>query len=444
MMRARQDPLRGVTRLHDPSTYELLIVLVVDELAALTAWTIDREAKRRIAAALGLLLSQGRAVRLVVVGAVQDPRKEVLTVRGLFPTRIALRLSEAEQVNLVLGPGARNRGALCDQISDRLPERRLCRRPRDRRTRPGPLLPHHRPHHRGIGQGAGAAGCRADSRGAGRVSSPVLVGGLPRITATMARELAVAERVCIRPMIRRVLDTRHRHDGGDRLWIDPRIALSAVCGEGPGAADAAMRRRMAPRPRTRPTQPINDQDDADDQDQQHDIEGSVEDRRARSTRRRRDAPDLPRVAQEDRTIGQTLTAPDGTVYRPSMFLTLTLPSYGPIIPGTGTPAVPGSYDYRRAALDALHFSKLVDRFWQNLRRSAGYRVQYFAALEPQKRLAPHLHAAIRGATPRATLGQVIKATYVQVVVATAQTIPSTPTPTAFRCGTQTTTSTRRP
>ncbi len=32
-----------------------------------------------------------------------------------------MRLSEAEQVNLVLGPGARNRGALCDQISDRLP-----------------------------------------------------------------------------------------------------------------------------------------------------------------------------------------------------------------------------------------------------------------------------------------------------------------------------------
>ena len=96
-------------------------MLIVDELAALTAWTIDREAKRRIAAALGLLLSQGRAVGVVVIGAVQDPRKEVLTVRDLFPTRIALRLSEAEQVNLVLGPGARNRGALCDQISDRLP-----------------------------------------------------------------------------------------------------------------------------------------------------------------------------------------------------------------------------------------------------------------------------------------------------------------------------------
>jgi S-DNA-T family DNA segregation ATPase FtsK/SpoIIIE len=121
VMRQRQDRLRGVSRLHQPSVAEPLIVLVVDELAALTAWTIDREAKRRIGAALGLLLSQGRAAGVVVVGAVQDPRKEVLTVRDLFPTRIALRLSESDQVNLVLGPGARNRGALCDQIPDTLP-----------------------------------------------------------------------------------------------------------------------------------------------------------------------------------------------------------------------------------------------------------------------------------------------------------------------------------
>jgi len=44
-----------------------------------------------------------------------------------------------------------------------------------------------------------------------------------------------------------------------------------------------------------------------------------------------------------------------------MFLTLTLPSYGAA--RDGVPADPESYDYRRAALDALHFPKLVDRFW---------------------------------------------------------------------------------
>ena len=72
-------------------------------------------------------------------------------------------------------------------------------------------------------------------------------------------------------------------------------------------------------------------------------------------RRRQDAPDLPRVPMEDRTTGQAFTAPDGTCYRPSMFITWTLPSYGKVIPGTGIPADPARYDYRRAALDALHF-----------------------------------------------------------------------------------------
>ena len=42
-------------------------------------------------------------------------------MRDLFPTRIALRLSEADHVALVLGQGARDRGARCDQIPESLP-----------------------------------------------------------------------------------------------------------------------------------------------------------------------------------------------------------------------------------------------------------------------------------------------------------------------------------
>ncbi|TCJ40725.1 replication initiator [Parafrankia sp. BMG5.11] len=136
-------------------------------------------------------------------------------------------------------------------------------------------------------------------------------------------------------------------------------------------------------------------------------------RRARSTRRRQDAPDLPRLPVEKRTIGRTYEAPDGTAWRPSMFLTLTCDSYGRVR-SDGTPVDPGSYDYRRAARDAIHFPKLIDRFWQNLRRCVGWDVQYFAALEPQRRLAPHLHAAIRGTIPRVVLRQVAAATYQQI------------------------------
>jgi S-DNA-T family DNA segregation ATPase FtsK/SpoIIIE len=114
-MRARAARLRGVTRLHEPSTDEPLIVVVVDELAALTAYASRDEAKR-MSAALSLLLSQGRAVGVVVVAALQDPRKEVLPFRDLFPTRIALSLVEAAQTDMVLGPGARDRGADCSRI----------------------------------------------------------------------------------------------------------------------------------------------------------------------------------------------------------------------------------------------------------------------------------------------------------------------------------------
>lgn len=152
-------------------------------------------------------------------------------------------------------------------------------------------------------------------------------------------------------------------------------------------------------------------DQNDELDQPEDEENS---RQSRSTRRRSDAPDLPTGPVEKRTVGQVYTASDGKTYRPSMFITLTPPSYGKVIPGTGVPVDPTRYNYRRAALDALHFPRLLDRWIQNLRRCAGYKVQYFGAVEEQRRLAPHFHNAIRGAIPRATVKAVTKATYLQL------------------------------
>ena len=241
-----------------------------------------------------------------------------------------------------------------------------------------------------------------------------------RFTPDMARELAISQKVCVRPLIRRLIDRDTNTEqyvalpcGSTRDAICPPCAHKAKvlrmqqCATGWHRADEPEH------------QPITDQNRADDEqpdEAEDELTGDDDqERRVRSTRRRDDAADLPRVPVEDRTIGRVFTAPDGQEYRPSMFLTLTLPSYGPIRPGShGIPASPRSYDYRRAALDALHFAKLLDRFWQNLRRCAGYNVQYFAAVEPQARIAPHLHAAIRGAIPRDILRQVIKATYVQV------------------------------
>ncbi|MFC3997859.1 replication initiator [Nocardiopsis sediminis] len=142
--------------------------------------------------------------------------------------------------------------------------------------------------------------------------------------------------------------------------------------------------------------------------------GAARPRRSRSTRRRQDAPDLPKRQMKRSTVGRAFEDPDtGKVFRPSLFITLTCDTYGRV-KKDGTPVDPSTYDYRRAARDALHFSKLIDRFVQNLRRVAGFDVQYFAAVEPQRRLAPHLHMATRGTVPRAELRQIAAATYHQV------------------------------
>lgn len=117
----RAERLRGVTRQHAPTTLEPLILLVIDELASLTAYQTDRKIAAEITQLLGVILSQGRAVGVNVIGCVQDPAKDIVAMRQLFPTRIGLRLAEATQVGMVLGAGAREAGALCDQINDALP-----------------------------------------------------------------------------------------------------------------------------------------------------------------------------------------------------------------------------------------------------------------------------------------------------------------------------------
>ncbi len=151
------------------------------------------------------------------------------------------------------------------------------------------------------------------------------------------------------------------------------------------------------------------------------LDAKAKDRRKRSTRRRQDVPNLPRKKVEKRTVGKVFAGK----HQPSMFVTLTMPSYGRINQdgattdqgepcSDGSPVNPGGYDYAGQARDIVFFSKLVDRWIQNLRRSIGWDAQYFATVEPQKRGAPHLHILIRGAISRDILKQVTAATYHQV------------------------------
>jgi S-DNA-T family DNA segregation ATPase FtsK/SpoIIIE len=116
-MQARAARFAGYQRDHTPTAEDPFTVVLVDEVAFLTAYQPDRKLRERVMNALATLTTQGRAVGYCVVAALQDPRKDVLAIRNLFPDRIAMRLDEPEQTDMVLGDGARDRGAACELIS---------------------------------------------------------------------------------------------------------------------------------------------------------------------------------------------------------------------------------------------------------------------------------------------------------------------------------------
>jgi DNA segregation ATPase FtsK/SpoIIIE, S-DNA-T family len=116
-MQDRAARFAGRQRDHQPTAEFPFVVVLVDEVAFLTAYQADRKLRDRTLAALATLTTQGRAAGYCVVAALQDPRKEVLGIRNLFPDKIALRLDEPAQVDLVLGDGAHDRGARCEDIS---------------------------------------------------------------------------------------------------------------------------------------------------------------------------------------------------------------------------------------------------------------------------------------------------------------------------------------
>ncbi|GGU29191.1 FtsK/SpoIIIE domain-containing protein [Lentzea flava] len=120
-VKERASRYRGVRRLWARSTGEPFTVLIVDELADLIAYQPDRNLRERATRAIQTITSQGRAPGYAVVGLVQDPRKEVVAFRHLFTTRVALRLDEPVQVDMVLGDGVRQRGAAAHEISENTP-----------------------------------------------------------------------------------------------------------------------------------------------------------------------------------------------------------------------------------------------------------------------------------------------------------------------------------
>jgi len=97
------------------STETPVELLMIDELAMLTAYG-DRLGVREALRLLAEILTQARATDHTVMGYVQEPSKDVVDVRDLFTTRICLGVTAASHVDMALGDGARDRGALADQI----------------------------------------------------------------------------------------------------------------------------------------------------------------------------------------------------------------------------------------------------------------------------------------------------------------------------------------
>jgi DNA segregation ATPase FtsK/SpoIIIE, S-DNA-T family len=117
VMAARKSKFAGQVRSVPISPEHPLELLEFDEIGALTRYT-DRKTREAITERVALLTTQGRALGVTVRGYVQEPTKDTVPVRELFPRRICLRVAAKSHVGMVLGDQAYERGAWANRITD--------------------------------------------------------------------------------------------------------------------------------------------------------------------------------------------------------------------------------------------------------------------------------------------------------------------------------------
>lgn len=113
-----QELKRAGLRKFTPSVETPFRLGVVDEFAFLSAYQPDHRLAGQVDSAVQVVTSQGRAPGSALLVCVQDPSKDVVPYRQLFPTRIGMRLDGPRQVEMVLGPEAWERGARCEEIPE--------------------------------------------------------------------------------------------------------------------------------------------------------------------------------------------------------------------------------------------------------------------------------------------------------------------------------------
>ncbi|MGI6870767.1 FtsK/SpoIIIE domain-containing protein [Amycolatopsis sp. 3B14] len=116
-MDKRKSEFAGRVRSVPISSENPLELIEFDEIGALTKYT-DRKTREQIVEKVALLTTQGRALGFTVRGYVQEPTKETVPVRELFPRRICLRVTAKSHVGMVLGDQAYERGAWANRIDE--------------------------------------------------------------------------------------------------------------------------------------------------------------------------------------------------------------------------------------------------------------------------------------------------------------------------------------
>ncbi|MBA3906977.1 MAG: cell division protein FtsK, partial [Pseudonocardiales bacterium] len=117
-MEKRKAEFAGHRRVVPISREHPLELLEFDEIGALVRYVGDRKTREAIIDRVALLTTQGRALGYTVRGYVQEPTKDTVPVRELFPRRICLRVASKSHVGMVLGDQAYDRGAWANRIGE--------------------------------------------------------------------------------------------------------------------------------------------------------------------------------------------------------------------------------------------------------------------------------------------------------------------------------------
>jgi S-DNA-T family DNA segregation ATPase FtsK/SpoIIIE len=120
-MEQRKTEFAGRVRTVPVTREHPLELLEFDEIGALVRYVGDRKTREAIVDRVALLTTQGRALGYTVRGYVQEPTKDTVPVRELFPRRICLRVASKSHVAMVLGDQAYDRGAWANRIGESEP-----------------------------------------------------------------------------------------------------------------------------------------------------------------------------------------------------------------------------------------------------------------------------------------------------------------------------------